>query len=77
MSTYVPFNKPYMSGRELWRIRQAHTGGHLSGDGPFTKKCEEHLRKKTHCERAFLAHSCTGALEMAAVLCGIEKATRS
>ena len=35
-SSYVPFNKPYMTGRELWLISQAHANGHLSGDGAFT-----------------------------------------
>lgn len=57
-----------MSGRELAYIREAHAGGHLSGDGPFTKKCEAWLKKDAGCRRAFLVHSCTGALEMAAIL---------
>ena len=60
-----------MSGRELFYIRRAHAGSHLSGDGPFTKKCEKWLRKKTHCQKALITHSCTGALEMAGILAGI------
>lgn len=64
----IPFNRPYMSGKELVYIAQAHREGHLSGDGPFTKKCETWLKKRTHCRRALLTHSCTGALEMAGIL---------
>src|SRR6266850_495941 len=71
MTPKIAFNQPYMSGRELRHIRQAHAGGHLSGDGPFTKKCEAWLQKKTRCKRALLTHSCTGALEMAGILSGI------
>ncbi len=60
-----------MSGRELFYIRQAHAGSHLSGDGPFTKKCEAWFQKKARCKKALLTHSCTGALEMAGILSGI------
>ena len=62
-----------MSGRELVHIRQAHAGGHFSGDGPFTKKCEAWLEKRADSKKAFLTHSCTGALEMTAILSGIRK----
>jgi len=34
---FIPFNKPYMTGKELWYISQAHASGHLAGDGQFTK----------------------------------------
>jgi TDP-4-keto-6-deoxy-D-glucose transaminase len=64
----VPFNKPYMTGRELWLISQAHAKGHLSGDGAFTRQCHEWLEARTGCSKALLTHSCTGALEMAALL---------
>ena len=43
----IPFNKPYMTGRELWYIAQAHTNGHLAGDGMFTKKCHAWLEART------------------------------
>jgi dTDP-4-amino-4,6-dideoxygalactose transaminase len=59
-----------MSGRELVFIRQAHAGGHLSGNGPFTKRCERWLSQKSG-SRAYLTHSCTAALEMSAMLAGI------
>ncbi len=62
-----------MSGRELVYIREAHASGHLSGGGPFTKKCEAWLKKKTNSQKALLTHSCTAALEIAAILSGIHK----
>lgn len=68
----IPFNKPYMTGRELSYIAQAHTNAHLSGDGPFTKNCNAWLEKATQCHKALLTHSCTAALEMSALLLGLE-----
>lgn len=68
----IPFNKPYMTGKELWYISQAHLNVHLSGDGPFTKKCQEWLEKKIGCKKALLTHSCTAALEMAAIIADIK-----
>ena len=67
----IPFNKPFMTGRELWYIAQAHTNGHLSGDGVFTKKCHAWIESSTGTRRALLTHSCTAAIEMAALLAGI------
>ncbi|MFC5511716.1 dTDP-4-amino-4,6-dideoxygalactose transaminase [Massilia jejuensis] len=67
----IPFNKPFMTGRELWYIAQAHTNGHLSGDGAFTKKCHAWIESSTGTRRALLTHSCTAAIEMAALLAGI------
>ncbi|MGH8213288.1 MAG: dTDP-4-amino-4,6-dideoxygalactose transaminase [Rhodanobacteraceae bacterium] len=64
----IPFNKPYMTGRELEYIAEAHANGHLSGDGPFTRRCHDWLEKRIGCRKALLTHSCTGALEMAALL---------
>lgn len=68
----IPFNKPYMTGKELWYISQAHHKGQLSGDGPFTKKCHEWLEREIGCKKALLTHSCTAALEMAAILADIK-----
>ncbi len=64
----IPFNKPFMTGRELWHIAQAHANGHLSGDGQFTKRSHTWLEQRTGAQRALLTHSCTAALEMAALL---------
>jgi dTDP-4-amino-4,6-dideoxygalactose transaminase len=68
----IPFNKPYMTGRELHYISQAHINGKLAGDGPFTKKCHQWLEDKVGCKKALLTHSCTAALEMAAILIDIQ-----
>ena len=68
----IPFNKPYMTGRELWNISQAHHNFQLSGDGPFTKKCHEWLVRETGCLSALLTHSCTAALEMTAILADVQ-----
>lgn len=68
----IPFNKPYMTGKELWYVSQAHASGHLAGDGIFTKKCNAWLEKRIGCQKALLTHSCTAALEMAAILAHIQ-----
>ncbi|NYE61714.1 dTDP-4-amino-4,6-dideoxygalactose transaminase [Duganella sp. 1224] len=68
----IPFNKPFMTGRELWHIAQAHNNGHLSGDGQFTKQCHAWLEQRTGARRALLTHSCTAALEMAALLAELQ-----
>lgn len=64
----IKFNRPYMTGRELWLISQAHANAHLSGDGMFTKQCHQWLEQQIGCRKALLTHSCTAALEMAALL---------
>jgi dTDP-4-amino-4,6-dideoxygalactose transaminase len=72
MNANIPFNKPYMTGRELWYIAQAHTNGHLAGDGMFTKKCHAWLEARTGAHKALLTHSCTASLDMAAMLADIQ-----
>ncbi|MEO8839530.1 MAG: dTDP-4-amino-4,6-dideoxygalactose transaminase [Herbaspirillum sp.] len=64
----IPFNRPYMTGQELEHIAQAHSNGHLSGDGPYTKRCNAWLEQRTHASKAMLTNSCTAALEMSALL---------
>lgn len=68
----IPFNKPFMTGKELFYIAEAHFNGMLAGDGPFTKRCHNWLEKSSGAKKALLTHSCTGALEMAALLLNIE-----
>ncbi len=68
----IRFNRPYMTGTELSSIAQAHQNGHLSGDGPFTRECHAWLRERTQAKTALLTHSCTAALEMAALLLRLE-----
>lgn len=64
----IPFNRPYMVGSELGYIAEAHSHIHLSGDGLFTQRCHGLLERLTGCRKALLTHSCTAALEMAAML---------
>lgn len=64
----IPFNRPYMTGKELDNIAKAHANGHLAGDGLFTKRCHSWLEQNTGARKALLTHSCTAALEMAALL---------
>src|SRR3546814_7067627 len=68
MDQSIPFNRPYMTGKELYYIAEAHFGNKLAGDGPFTKRCHAWLEQHTGCTKALLTHSCTAALEMAALL---------
>ena len=68
----LPFNKPFLTGRELELIAQAHANGHLSGDGAYTRQCHAWLERATGTRKALLTHSCTAALEMAALLLDLE-----
>ena len=64
----VPFNRPHLTGREFMYISEAVEGGQLAGNGPFTQRCQTWLERELGCARALLTHSCTAALEMAALL---------
>lgn len=68
----IPFNKPFVVGKELYYIAQAVQQGHLSGDGMFTSKCNAWIQNKFEAKKVLLTHSCTAALEMAAILCDIQ-----
>lgn len=70
MST--PFNKPYMTGKELSYIAEANFKGMLAGDGHFTARCHAWLERTTTAQRALLTHSCTAALEMSALLLDLQ-----
>jgi dTDP-4-amino-4,6-dideoxygalactose transaminase len=64
----IPFNRPHLTGREFTYISEAVDGGQLAGNGPFTQRCHMWLERELGCARALLTHSCTAALEMAALL---------
>lgn len=68
----VPFNKPYLTGKELHNIAAAHGHGQLAGDGQFTRSCNLWLEQRTGSHKALLTHSCTAALEMAAILVDLQ-----
>jgi dTDP-4-amino-4,6-dideoxygalactose transaminase len=67
----LPFNKPFIIGAELENIAAAVRGGHLAGDGGFSRQCHAWLEQNLGTRRALLTHSCTAALEMAAILCDL------
>ena len=69
----IPYNRPFIVGKELEYISQAvMEHRHISGNGPFTKKCQAWLEHNLGCTMALLTHSCTAALEMAAILADIQ-----
>ena len=71
MGKKIPFNRPSLVGREMEYIREALAVSQLAGDGAFTKRCNVLIREKTSAAAALLTHSCTAALEMAAILCDL------
>ncbi|WP_291723541.1 dTDP-4-amino-4,6-dideoxygalactose transaminase [Bernardetia sp.] len=71
--TSLPFNKPYLSGKETDYIKEAVASGKISGDGVFTKKCHEFFESKYGFKKCLLTTSCTDALEMAALLIDIRE----
>ena len=68
----IPFNKPFLTGKETEYIIRAVNSGKISGDGTFTKKCQEFFENKYHFKKTLLTTSCTDALEMAAILIDIK-----
>ena len=68
----IPFNRPYMTGRELDYVLEAKQRNMLAGDGWFTKQCHQWLESNVGTKKALLTHSCTSALEMAALLLDIQ-----
>ena len=68
----VPFNKPYLTGKESHYMYQAVAEGKLSGNGAFTKKCQHFFEERYGFKKCLLTTSCTDALEMAAILCDIQ-----
>ena len=71
MTPRIPFNRPFIAGKELYYIAQAVTSGKLAGDGHFTKACAELMEREYGIEKVLMTPSCTAALEMAAILCDI------
>src|SRR5512137_704416 len=67
-SLRVDFNRPVPVGNEIEYVTQAIHSGHISGDGPFTKKCHALLEQELGVKKALLTTNCTHALEMMAIL---------
>lgn len=68
----IEFNRPYITDNESRYIKETFLNNKLAGDGPFTKRCHEWLESRTECHKALLTHSCTAALEIAALLLDIQ-----
>ncbi len=68
----IPFNKPFLTGKEAHYMYQAVYTGKLSGNGFFTKKCQEFFEEKYGFKKCLLTTSCTDALEMCAILCDVQ-----
>ena len=68
MSSEIPFNRPFIAGKELFYIAQAITLNNLGGDGHFTSQCSRLLEERFRIPRVLLVASCTAALEMSAIL---------
>jgi dTDP-4-amino-4,6-dideoxygalactose transaminase len=68
----IPFNRPHLTGREFAYIQEAVNAGQLAGNGQFTRRCQEWLQTELGAPRVLLTHSCTGALEMAALLLDLQ-----
>lgn len=72
MGGIIPFNRPFIAGKELFYISRAVLGGQLAAGGRFSRGCEEWMEEEFGARRALLTHSCTAALEMAALLANLE-----
>lgn len=68
----IPFNKPFLTGKEAHYMYQAVFTGKLSGNGVFTKKCQKFFEERYGFKKAIMTTSCTDALEMAAILCDVK-----
>ena len=69
----IAFNAPYLTGKELGYILKCSENMQFAGDGLFTMKCHKWLESEISCSKALLTHSCTAALEMAAILADIQQ----
>ena len=69
---HISFNLPHLTGKEAHYMYQAVYNGKLSGNGDFTKKCQQFFEERYGFKKCLLTTSCTDALEMAAILCDIK-----
>ena len=72
MTYRIPFNKPFIVGKELYYIAQSVLQGQISGDGPYTKKAQQLLEERFGAHRILLTTSCTAALDLAAILADVK-----
>ena len=69
----IPFNKPYLIGKEFKYMNEAVANGKISGNGDFTKKCQQFFKDNFGFKHCLMTTSCTDALEMAAILCDVKE----
>jgi dTDP-4-amino-4,6-dideoxygalactose transaminase len=72
INSMIPFNKPYLTGKEMHYMYQAVYSGKISGNGLFSQKCQQFFEKTYGFQKALLTTSCTDALEMCAILANIQ-----
>src|SRR6187431_98936 len=72
MAHRIPFNRPYVSGKELEYVSQAIARGEIAADGRFSKGCARIIQERFKIARALMMPSCTAGLEMAALLCDVQ-----
>ena len=68
----IPFNKPYLTGKETFYIEDAVKSGKISGNGKYTQLCQQFFEERYHFKKCLITTSCTDALEMAAILLNIK-----
>ncbi len=72
MQPKIPFNKPFIAGKELYYIAQAVALGNIAADGYFTKACSKLFEERFGIHSVLMTPSCTASLEMAAILCDLQ-----
>lgn len=73
ISRNISYNKPFFTGKEQFHIDRALKTGTISGNGSYTHLCQALFRERFHFRHCLLTHSCSSALEMAAILCDLKK----
>jgi dTDP-4-amino-4,6-dideoxygalactose transaminase len=69
----IPFNKPYLTGKETHYIYDAVNSGKISGNGKYTQMCQAFFESTYGFKKVLLTTSCTDALEMCAMLANIKE----
>ncbi len=73
MTMKIPFNKPYLPRKALHYIEDAVRRGNIAGDGYYSRLCQRWFEERLSPSRVLLTTSCTDALELSALLCGVKK----
>lgn len=71
MAEQIPFNRPWITGKEIDYLTDAVASVRIGSDGPYTQKCAQLLQERLGIQRVLMTPSCTAALEMAVMLCDL------